>query len=340
MKTVTKNIDINAHITNIQYQIVSEEKVAKAIVSFDNLGFGVVSAVKLNAKGFNSFGDKVLIDGKEEFVLIIQDLHVEKNASVEGLEVELPNNDIRILNLDESQICYSEGFVLNYKGPDNRVFNIEQFETDGAEKEALDAIRNSICSKARSYPQECNDGWICSCERYNTQELNTCSNCGVDKTEIFKVVDPAYVADLVSSHKRNEADRLERARKEEVAKNKAAKGKTIKLAVGIIAVLVVALFVGHAVLMSSRTTYSSEEEMRSALQGSYYHYDTVGNPNIQIVISGNEATYKWVGEGTSDDIHSDIEWNYKNGKIHTFEDLIVTKDGDLKRKNMTFEKGY
>lgn len=202
MKTLSKIIDINAHITNIVCVISVENNVCNALISFDNLAFGMVTAVKFHAKGFNSFGDIVQVEGEDQFYLIIQDITIDKNASAKNLKVQLPNSDIRRLELEECQICYADGTILHYGGVDSRECEIKRYDSFGSEKEIIDAIREILSPKAKSIPQDIDSGWICSCERYNSHNLTVCSNCGIEKSEIFKITDPTFIADILASHKK------------------------------------------------------------------------------------------------------------------------------------------
>jgi len=74
MKSTTMSYDINAHIENIKCEIVTENSNAVAVISFRNLGYGDITAVKFNAIGYNSFGDIVPVGSREKFFLIIQDI--------------------------------------------------------------------------------------------------------------------------------------------------------------------------------------------------------------------------------------------------------------------------
>ena len=91
-------------------------------------------------------------------------------------------------------------------------------------------------------------------------------------------------------------------------------------------------YTAHAITLSKRTTYSSEEEMKTALQGTYTSYFTYGNsksPRCSITINGNEFTYSW--PSLDNTIEGEIrEWNYKEGTIRTFEELVITSEGNLK----------
>ncbi|WP_434311245.1 FxLYD domain-containing protein [Hominifimenecus sp. rT4P-3] len=339
MKTEKKIIDINAHIINIVCEIDVDNDVSKALISFDNLGFGVITAVKFNAKGFNSFGDVVQIAGKDKFYLIIQDISVDKNTSVQNLKAKIPNSDIRRLELEECQICYADGSITSYAGADNREFEVEEFETDGTEKETLEAIRDVVSAEAKNLPQDFDFGWLCSCGRYNTNDLGSCSNCEVKKSDIFKITDLTYISDVIAEHHKNREEREERAKQEAKEKEKAEKSRNIKIGIGVVVTIILTIFIGRAVVLAGRTTYSSEAEMKSALQGRYTYYDDSGRASRQIVIDGDTAIYKWSYSDSADMKTSIEKWDYKNGKIHTFEDLIVTNKGYLKDGSDIYEKG-
>lgn len=330
-------IDVNAHITNITCTVGADGDASRALISFDNLGYGVVTAVKFNAKGYNSFGDVVQIGGKEKFFLIIQDISIEKNSTAKDLKAKLPNGDIRRLELEECQICYADGSVTSYAGENDREFDVSAFEEYGTDKESVEAIRDIISSDAKYIPQDFEIGWLCSCGRWNTTDHSDCSKCGVKKQEIFKITDSDFITDLIDKHRKNEEDRQEKARQEAKEKEKAARSKNIKIGIGVIVGIVLAIIIGHAAVLSGRTTYSSEAEMKSALQGTYTYYNASGKASRQIVINGDSATYKW---SYGSDMDSTVtKWDYKNGKIHTFEDLIVTSQGYLKDGSDIYKKG-
>ena len=257
MKTITKIIDINAHIANITCEIDVSNDMPKALISFDNLGFGVVTAVKFNAKGYNSFEDVVPVDGKDKFYLIIQDINIEKNTSAKNLKATLPNEDIRRLELEECQICYADGFVSNYAGADSKKIATKQFGTFGIEKEILEAIQDIISPEATIIPKDIGTGWLCSCERYNDQDIYICSKCGAKKEDIFKITNSEFVADIRARHKRNEEERKEKTQQEEVAKKRTLKRRNIKIGTGVIAGTLLIIFIGSSVVMSGRTTKSS-----------------------------------------------------------------------------------
>ena len=164
MKKIKKVVDINAHIENLKCEISIENGLSVAKISFTNLAYGTIKAIKFSAQGFNSFGDTILVNGKEKFLLIIQDINVEKNEVVRNINVDLPNNGIRDLVLEESQICFMDGSVVTYEGKQEHVFELEEFDTTYInEREQLAALKNKFGNQIRYKPKTFDVGWICSC---------------------------------------------------------------------------------------------------------------------------------------------------------------------------------
>ncbi len=333
-------IDVNAHITNIACTIGADGDASKALISFDNLGYGVITAVKFNARGFNSFGDVVQIGGKDRFFLIIQDISIEKNSTAKDLKAKLPNGDIRRLELEECQICYADGSVTSYVGKDDREFDVDVFDEYGTDKESVAAIRDIVSADAKYVPQDFEDGWLCSCGRWNTAERSDCSRCEVKKHTIFQITDADFITDLIAKHHKNEEDRQEKARQEAKEKEKATKSRNIKIGIGVIVGILLAILVGHAAIMSSRSTYESESAMKAALQGTYTLYDGY-KAKYQIHIDGDTVYKRWCNLGSDyDSDYKVTSWNYKNGTVDTsYKSIIVTSSGDIKYDGDIYEKG-
>ncbi len=112
MGVVNRVIDTNAHVENLKCEIYVDRGNAIAKISFSNLGFGDITAIKFNACGFNSFGDIIFVNGREKFFLIIQDLVIAKNENATELRAVLPDANIKKLDLEECQICYADGSVV------------------------------------------------------------------------------------------------------------------------------------------------------------------------------------------------------------------------------------
>ena len=190
MEKEKKIIDVNAHVTNIQPQVYVNEGNARAKISFDNLGYGKVTAIKFNAIGYNSFGDVVKVSDKEDFLIIIQDISIEKNSSAKDIEVSLPSNEIRRLELEEKQVCFYENTVLTYEGKKEIALDVDKFSYNGQDRIELDALREVFDPNVTYNLLETNDGWFCSCGRFNNIKANKCSLCGHSLEEVRANLSP------------------------------------------------------------------------------------------------------------------------------------------------------
>ena len=338
MKPIKKIFDINAHIDNIICTINPEGDTTCALVSFNNLDYGIITAVKFNATGYNAFGDIVQINGKDKFFLIIQDIKIEKNALAKDIIIRLPHRDIRKIYLEECQICYEDGSVITYEGKNEQCIDTEEFEgSEGEERENFEALRDVVSSEIKYLPKETENGWLCGCGRYNIGDSLVCPVCNISKEVIFKISDPHFIEDAREKHKQNESERQEKASIEAKQKEKKKRKIILLTGLGVIVAIVLAIFIGHAIILSGRTTYPSAEKMKSSLQGTYTYYDSLGNASKQIIISGNTLTYRY--RYTDDWTLTINEWDYRNGIIRTFEDLIVTKDGYIEDDGAIYRKG-
>ena len=332
MGETTRTVDLNAHVNNIECQIETANNIAKAVIAFDNLGYGTITAIKFIAQGFNSFGDAVKVNGQDKFFLIIQDISIEKNCHAENLRATLPNGDIRKLILEESQICYADGTVSTYSGRNDCSFTLQTIEEDD-----IEAVRDEYNDQFEYMPIELDAAWVCGCGRCNGRDEAVCSNCGSEKEHVLQLSTPDYISELKVKHEAKEQERKEQAAAEEAQKAKARKKRIIKIGIICVAVAIYIVFNWNINILSNRTTYNSAAEMKTALQGTYTHY-YMGETVSQLVISGDKAT--WVfNDGQT--IEKDIEkWNYKRGIVRTSESpLVVNKAGNLERGNTVYKKG-
>lgn len=335
MKSTTWCYDINAHIENINCEIVTENSNAVAVISFENLGYGDITAVKFNAVGYNSFGDIVPIGNKEKFFLIIQDIMIKKNEKANNLKAKLPASDIRKLVIEEAQICYADGSVATYEGQNIKEIELQEF--DCSQQEEISAVHKLYDERIKYDVCEFDEGWICGCGRYNKTETGLCTLCGKSKEKTKSILSQDGLKKLLDEYRSKISAEKEEARLKAIADEKAAKQRKVKIAIGTVIGIIIAIIMGNAIVMSGRTTYSSVAEMKEALQGTYTYYNDNGKASRQMVISGDKVTYKW---SHGSDMENDIrEWNYKKGIIHTFEDIIVTNEGDLKSDGDIYEKG-
>ncbi|MBU9746818.1 hypothetical protein [Diplocloster agilis] len=339
MRKVTTVIDINAHIRALTCDIKVQNGVVTAIIGFENLAYGTITAIKFHAVGYNSFNDIVPINGKEKFFLIIQDIHVGINETAKDLKAVLPNPDIRKLDLEECQICYSNGSVSTYKGKEEYTYEFEAFDFAKAEeKEIREALEDKFGRGFVYKPQEYENGWICGCGYFNLSDSDKCLSCETYKSDAFSVCSADVLKQIVMEHHIAEEERKKRALKQQEQEERVKRQKYIKIGICAVVVLIFAIFLGHSIVMSGRTLYSSEKEMKEALQGKYTHYYDNGDAMQQIEIKGDQVKIRWAFGG---DLDSEVkEWNYKKGTFRTFQTYTVLRNGDIKDKNGTlFEKG-
>lgn len=346
MNKVKSITDVNAHITNVSSEVKVVDGTAVAYISFDNRAFGTITAVKFNATGYNAFGDIVSVNGKESFILIVQDVSIEKMDSVRDLVARLPNSDIRRLELIESQICYADGKVLSYGGKNDILIDAEELNlADAGEREQRRALEEQFGTGFVWKPQELDGGWRCGCGYVNIPGDEVCDACGASKEEVFYAFTEDGLNEAVSKYREAEECRKEAAHIKDVEDAKARRKRNIFIGICVVVGIILAYWIYHASVMAGRTTYSSAEEMKSALQGTYtYYYDGYSGrtANCQLKIQGDTVTLTW-RSSPDDSIDSTVkEWNYKNGTFSTFQDYIVTNTGDIKESGSSgylFEKG-
>ena len=124
--------------------------------------------------------------------------------------------------------------------------------------------------------------------------------------------------------------------------------KNRRLVTVIVAAVSVAAFAwaaSYVIPMLTRSTFSSEEEMRKAMQGRYAYESSYED----VVIEGDDITLTYLSyshydrryaeqygyDAEEDSVYEDriVEWDYRHGIIKTewMGDYIVDKRGNLKR---------
>lgn len=338
MKKVQKTIDTNAHIEGVTCKIVVEDGYAVALISFCNLGYGDITAIKFSAIGYNSFGDIVSVKGKERFFLIIQDLSIKKNEEVENLKVRLPVSDIRKLEIEEAQICYADGAVLTYEG--ENIIHVELNEWDESDGEQLAALKKMYDNKAKYLPLNIADGWICTCGRFNRLEAAECSLCGKKKDKTFAAVTQDGIRQMVDEYhealeKEREATKLKEAEAE-----KARKKRNRIIGLGILVAIVIVCILVNAAVLSQRQTFDSVEEMQDAITGTYVYYDGYEAERVLFITDDLVKERFLFIYSDSDDIDFSIEsWNPHRGKITLyFSEIVVQNDGNLLYDGDVYER--
>lgn len=334
MRTVKKQLDMNAHIEDLRCEVHVENGNAVARVSFVNLGYGDITAIKFNACGYNSFGDVVFINEKEKFFLIIQDTTIAKNQTANDLKAKLPNADIRKLDLEECQICYADGSIVTYEGKQTFDFEIEEFDSN-ADKEQLNALQKLYDKHIRYKIKDFEEGWICGCGRFNRHEKSTCTLCGKRKADTVNACSTEGLEQLVEKLHITEKQEREAAEERERQRAKREKKKRLGIVAGIVCAVVLLVLGINSSVLSKREIYSSEDEMRNAMQGTWSYYGYSDEVLWQIQIDGD--TCAQVFDATDDAFEREITWKPSRGTFEVGSKTYVVNKGGRTLKEGSYE---
>lgn len=127
------------------------------------------------------------------------------------------------------------------------------------------------------------------------------------------------------------------------------KKRVIAAAAAVILIALIAFAVVYISQMAMRSTFSSAEEMKEAMQGRY----AIGRYYEDIIIEGNNFTHTYLAwshydrryaeeygyDADEDHVYEDrvVKWDYRHGVIKTewMGDYIVDRDGNLRRGSYT-----
>lgn len=342
MKTIQKIIDVNAHIENLKCEIGVENGIAVARISFDNIGIGNITAIKFIACGYNSFGDIVQINGKDNFFLVIQDAIIRKNEFSKDLKAKLPNADIRMLKLTESQICYDDGSIITYEGESSHTFEIDEFDIN-TDSEQINALKKMYDERMKYVPKNFGQGWICGCGRFNKSDSTICSCCSKNKTITMSVTSPDGLKGLVEKYHRQEDEERELSRKQAEQEAQVARNRKIGIVIAVVCAIAMISLIIHSSEMSKRMIFDSESDMKRALQGTficYYDEDSIRayEAKYKINITKENLTFRWVNLGSDQDHKYEIlEYYPDKGQFNVYIMGIITV---LSNGNLKDNEGY
>lgn len=329
-------IDKNAHIKDIKSSVIQEEEQLCIKLSFTNISGKDISAVKFNVVGYNIFGDVVSVNGKESFMLVIQDILIKNSQKVNNLKAYIPLSDIRTMNIKENQICYSDGSITSYEGED-----IIEIKMEKIEKTKVVSVHTMFDNRMEYYPLHLDsEEWICGCGKWNNK-TEKCSHCGNQKENIFQKLSSDGIELLVDKKKEYDLELQERSRKEQEDKERTFKKKVIGIVCVLVVAVIAAIPISYQIELSKRTVFDSEKEMKESVQGTYTHYsDITGDADIQIIIDGDKVTRSYTWDNIKDLEIEITELNPSEGEFSASGlDIVVTKDGDLLEGGDLYKKG-
>ncbi len=282
MKEQHISVDINSYLSELTCPVTVKEGNPVSVLSFRNLHAGTMTAIQFTAKGYNSFGELVPVNGEEQFLITVQDISVPQGKMVRNLQAPLPQGDIRKIELTEHQYSFADGTVAMYEGEKWVDYDVTLFDTqDAEEKEQLDALK-TINAQAAAKPAELDGAWVCLCGHYNPEEKEACGRCAMTKEAAFEAVTETALNDLMEANKVKKAQAAEANKKQ----------KKLLMLLSIPAALVLALIitlVGNAAVLSGRKTFDSAADMQKAVQGRWTAVTENGKTaSGRIVISENK----------------------------------------------------
>lgn len=125
--------------------------------------------------------------------------------------------------------------------------------------------------------------------------------------------------------------------------------RIVTIVVAVVVAIVVIGTIGYLSNRISRSTYSSAEEMKAAVQGRY----AIESSYTDLIIEGDEVTLTYLAyshynrdyaerygyDADKDSVLTDhiVKWDYKHGVLKTewMDDLIIDKDGNIHRGKYT-----
>ena len=218
---IAGKVDINAIINVKSYEILKKADDQMYVkMTFTNTTKREIKALKVKARGYDSFRDLIEIDGCDTFQILIQDLSLTPNKT-ESSEVMLDGQkgSIRELELFVDQICYSDGEIETCK------------ESDYVET-CLSPLADEYHNYARKYNNKAGyhmidngDYWQCICGNVNLTER--CSYCRMSKQNAEEFSESNIVAGyrkyLQQEEEKQEQEKEKRIQEEKRRKREAEK---------------------------------------------------------------------------------------------------------------------
>lgn len=313
MNTVTKTFDTNAHIDNLECYIEIENDTPVALISFENISEKSITAIKFVAKGYTAFGDEIKVNDKEFFTIIIQDICIRPNKTVTNIREKLPDKNIRDVVLQEYVVKFDDNTVVKYEGANEIQVDLIKLASYPDGKELVEAAKYFTSLQFEYMPVQLDSGWVCTCGRYNHNNTQKCSCCGIAKDSALSVTNKNFTASFIQKYRTHiqESKKLASIQKAEEAKNKKnERNKRTKIIIATVISIILVVTVIYGAATPNVRTFNSAEEMRLYSQG---FYGKSYSDRIQIL--GNRIIYHISYANGATNYQDVAKWDYKTGKI-------------------------
>lgn len=332
MNTIERQIDVNAHVSDVHCVIEKIGRSAVAKISLKNVSSKTITGVKLTAIGYNFFEEIVCVNDQPKYSILIQGIYLPPGRVLRDHQVILPSAMMSRLVLEEAKVRYEDDTIEIYKGADLCMVTLQEYGTSPKSEKALrKAMQNRFGDKFKYVPQEFNKGWICGCGYYNGIETTHCPNCNHTKDDIFQSQEPSRQKQLVGSYRRTWVVRA--------------------VCVLVFSVLMLS-YIGSLFLndyraeqavLAQRTLYSSASEMRDDVQGVYTMRTSGGLVRYKLKIDGDTMIMRDCYKKPDEcDKACDIsEWNFHEGtfQVKNVGVFTVSKTGAILLEDRTYNPG-
>lgn len=210
-KIYGKRRDINSPVHIASWNIKKEEQELILNIEFMNVSEQIISAVLFSVVGYNSFSDRIVIDGKDEFEILEQDYNL-CSGQIGKVRAVLLNSDIRKVDIYAKKICFSDGTIWEYNT--SEWINTRQ---EPLEKKYIECVVREN-NQGKYYSIFRDKYWQCVCGFVNTGEI--CSACGMRKNDASK-----YSKNQIKATHSQYLTDVENERKEQLEKQRIAEEK-------------------------------------------------------------------------------------------------------------------
>lgn len=317
MRKINKVFDLNSCIENLSYTTNG----SSLNISFDNLNYGDIRAIKFKVQGYNSFNDQILAD----YYIVKENLAVKKNSKNNRLLLTLPEPEVKKVDLEIIQVCLEDGTI--FRQEEKRILQVELEEYEYTDSE-YSTVKKYFGKHAKYKPLDNKDFWICTCGRYNTESV--CSFCNKNKGELFSQFD--NIRELIVKNK-NEKKR-----------------KTIIVTIIVIIIAFICGLFIHFVSIIGKKTFSTKTEMQQYIEGTYVNEKDLSkyiityyssNKQINLLNVKKDKVCDCRGSGISSGKHFDYhitKMNWRKGAFSADKKYYVKSDGNLQRDDETYVK--
>lgn len=256
--------------THIVSWDIEKDNNSKLYLSIDflNVSEKTISAIMFSVIGFNSFGDKVIINQMEEFDLLQQDLCIKPGNSGRA-QSALPNSDIRKVDISVKKICFTDGSIQ-----ENSISKWVETNQCILDSKYIDCVKSKN-AKGKYFSIEDDEYWQCVCGFVNIGSI--CKCCNMTKSNALQYteqnIENTYKNYLESieeqkkieaekklQEKRKQDEECERIKKLEIEKQEKLKVLKKRIIIAIIILVIIALVVLGIIFIPKIVKYNTAKK--------------------------------------------------------------------------------